>query len=58
MTAYETCEFKMSFLSKKEAEAHTEAYHKKNNTLFPLFVYHCPICNGWHLTKEAQVNRR
>ena len=44
------CKVKQRFRSAQAATG--AARFKEVRTGFPLFIYRCPCCGGWHLTKN------
>ena len=55
--AYSTiCKAKKKFNSNKEAEL--KALEIKNDSGNILYHYKCNACNGWHLTKRTEKERK
>ena len=49
---YKACERKNRYASRYEAEL--TAAECAEHGAPPLHVYHCPYCNGWHLTSKGE----
>ena len=49
---HKACERKNRYASRYEAEL--TAAECAEHGAPPLHVYHCPYCNGWHLTSKGE----
>lgn len=55
----ETCSGKVRYASRKAAvtACHYVPRSRRRRARRELFFYHCPRCNGWHLTKQDPDER-
>jgi hypothetical protein len=52
VVAERSCESKVRYTSEDVARA--VGIERQNDSAVPLFIYECPLCRGWHLTKRAR----
>lgn len=53
--AYKCVSGKICLTSKKQAESKMKSYWRTMKPgPVPTRVYHCPLCNMWHMTSKAR----
>ena len=50
MSVYGMCLRKRLYITYEQAE--NALNHRKNKVPYNLYIYKCPICKGYHLTKK------
>lgn len=55
--AVRTCVNKRRYTDEPQARAAGLAAIENNRNASRLFVYRCPVCRGWHLTRAAQAGQ-
>lgn len=56
--AIRICEAKKAWSTRVKAEVHALGVMnhpgKEFRSAVPIYVYQCPVCGSWHLTKRAR----
>lgn len=57
--AFVTCENKRRHVDECTARAAAmDSITRPGSNVQRLWIYRCPVCNGWHLTRNNQANAR